>query len=174
MNDLVQRLRAWHTPGETITGDVQLYLDAADRIETMETMLQCMADGRIVMLARIEALEADFNSAAAAASEYSEFWEQHHGDFDQFGNYVPYSQMDGDLRAAKARIEALEKALAGCRELRDYVVADCHRLRALVELEKDRIEALETALREIMTNKDEDHWEVNRIARAALAPEQDK
>jgi hypothetical protein len=38
----------------------------------------------------------------------------------------------------------------------------------------DRIEALETALREIMTNKDEDHWEVNRIARAALAPEQEK
>ena len=60
---------------------------------------------------RIEALEADFNSAAAAASEYSEFWERHQGDFDQFGNYVPYSQMDGDLRAAKARIEALEAAL---------------------------------------------------------------
>jgi hypothetical protein len=60
---------------------------------------------------RIEELEADFNSAAAAASEYSEFWEQHQGDFDQFGNYIPYSQMDGDLRAANARIEVLEKAL---------------------------------------------------------------
>ena len=90
---------------------------AADRIDTMETMLQAMADGRIVMLARIEALEADFNSAAAAASEYSEFWEQHHGDFDQFGNYVPYSQMDGDLRAAKARIEALEAALRLAEEV---------------------------------------------------------
>ena len=63
------------------------------------------------LVKRIEALEADFNSAAAAASEYSEFWEEHHGDFDQFGNYVPYSQMDGDLRAAHARIEALEAAL---------------------------------------------------------------
>ena len=36
------------------------------------------------------------------------------------------------------------------------------------EMEK-RVEALEAALREIMTNKDEDHWEVNRIARAVLA-----
>ena len=51
--------------------------------------------------------EAQFHSAAAAASEYSEFWERHHGDFDQFGNYVPYSQIDGDLRAAKAEIERL-------------------------------------------------------------------
>jgi hypothetical protein len=51
--------------------------------------------------------EAQFHSAAAAASEYSEFWEAHHGDFDQFGNYIPYSQMDGDLRAAKAEIERL-------------------------------------------------------------------
>jgi two-component sensor histidine kinase len=37
-----------------------------------------------------------------------------------------------------------------------------------VRLQK-RVEALEAALREIMTNKDEDHWEVNRIARAVLA-----
>lgn len=35
MSDLVQRLRAWHTPGETITGDVRLYLDAADEIERL-------------------------------------------------------------------------------------------------------------------------------------------
>jgi hypothetical protein len=56
--------------------------------------------------------ESQFHSAAAAASEYSEFWEKHHGDFDQFGNYVPYSQMDGDLRAAKARIAELEAALS--------------------------------------------------------------
>jgi hypothetical protein len=51
--------------------------------------------------------EAQFHSAAAAASEYSEFWEKHRSDFDQFGNYIPYSQMDGDLRAAKAEIERL-------------------------------------------------------------------
>lgn len=51
--------------------------------------------------------KAQFDSAAAAASEYSEFWEKHSGDFDQFGNYVPYSQMDGDLRAARAEIEKL-------------------------------------------------------------------
>ena len=40
MNDLVERLRAWHTPNETITGDVQLYLDAADRIEALEAALR--------------------------------------------------------------------------------------------------------------------------------------
>jgi hypothetical protein len=51
--------------------------------------------------------KAQFDSASAAASEYSEFWEKHSGDFDQFGNYIPYSQMDGDLRAAKAEIERL-------------------------------------------------------------------
>jgi hypothetical protein len=59
--------------------------------------------------------EAQFHSAAAAASEYSEFWERHHGDFDQFGNYIPYSQMDGDLRAAKAEIERL-RSNAVCEE----------------------------------------------------------
>ena len=43
MSDLVGRLRAWHTPNETITGDVQLYLDAADRIEALETALKPFA-----------------------------------------------------------------------------------------------------------------------------------
>lgn len=55
--------------------------------------------------------EAQFHSAAAAASEYSEFWEKHHGDFDQFGNYIPHSQIDGDLRAAKAEIVRLRSAI---------------------------------------------------------------
>ncbi len=58
-----------------------------------------------------ESWKAQFHSASAAASEYSEFWEQHSGEFDQFGNYIPYSQIDGDLRAAKAEIERL-KALS--------------------------------------------------------------
>jgi hypothetical protein len=39
MIDLVTRLRAWHTPGETITGDVALYLEAADRIAALEMAL---------------------------------------------------------------------------------------------------------------------------------------
>lgn len=30
---LLKRLRAWHEPGETITGDVALYLEAAEKIE---------------------------------------------------------------------------------------------------------------------------------------------
>lgn len=33
--DIIKKLRAWHSPGETITGDVQLYLDAADELERM-------------------------------------------------------------------------------------------------------------------------------------------
>jgi hypothetical protein len=43
MSVLVKRLRAWQTPGETITGDVQLYLDAADRIEALEAALRIIA-----------------------------------------------------------------------------------------------------------------------------------
>lgn len=39
-DDLVKRLRAWHAPGETITGDVQLYLDAADEIERLRSELE--------------------------------------------------------------------------------------------------------------------------------------
>ena len=35
--DIVERLRRWHTPGETITGDVQLYLDAADEIASLRS-----------------------------------------------------------------------------------------------------------------------------------------
>jgi hypothetical protein len=44
MSELVKRLRAWHTPNETITGDVQLYLDAAARIETLENALREIAE----------------------------------------------------------------------------------------------------------------------------------
>ena len=44
MTAIVERLRAWHTPGEPITGDVQLYLDAADRIEALEAALHKIDD----------------------------------------------------------------------------------------------------------------------------------
>jgi len=43
-DDIVSRLRAWHVPGETVTGDVQLYLDAADEIERLRAVLQRIAD----------------------------------------------------------------------------------------------------------------------------------
>jgi len=59
--------------------------------------------------------KAQFESASAAASEYSEFWERHNGDFDQSGNYIPHSQMDGDLRAAKAEIEQLRSVAQSLR-----------------------------------------------------------
>jgi hypothetical protein len=38
--DLVRRLRAWHTPGETMTGDVHLYLEAAVEIERLRDAAQ--------------------------------------------------------------------------------------------------------------------------------------
>lgn len=47
-DDIVKRLRAWHKPGETIAGDVQLYLDAADEIERLRKKVrkeQESADG---------------------------------------------------------------------------------------------------------------------------------
>jgi hypothetical protein len=44
MSDLVKRLRAWQTPGETITGDVALYLEAAARIEALEAALRTAKD----------------------------------------------------------------------------------------------------------------------------------
>jgi len=79
--------------------------------------------------------KAQFHSAAAAASEYSEFWEKHHGDFDQFGNYIPYSQMDGDLRAAKAEIERLRAALKANLQ-RDDSVKRPHEVAAKAAYEK--------------------------------------
>lgn len=63
--------------------------------------------------------KAQFESAAAAASEYSEFWEQHNGEFDAGGNYIPHSQIDGDLRAAKAEIASLKGADAPAGALRE-------------------------------------------------------
>lgn len=79
--------------------------------------------------------KAQFDSAAAAASEYSEFWEKHSGDFDQFGNYVPYSQMDGDLRAARAEIEKLRSLSQPVMEIidREYYHGVITELRAQVE-----------------------------------------
>jgi hypothetical protein len=68
-----------------------------------------------------ESWKAQFHSAAAAASEYSEFWEKHHGDFDQFGNYLPYSQIDGDLRAAKAKLHDIIEKCAKIAENRAWM-----------------------------------------------------
>lgn len=42
--DIIKKLRAWHSPGETITGDVQLYLDAADEIERLRELLRDVYD----------------------------------------------------------------------------------------------------------------------------------
>lgn len=58
-----------------------------------------------------------FDAASAAASEYSEFWEQHNGDFDMAGNYIPHSQIDGDLRAERKKVGVLYPALFGLVEM---------------------------------------------------------
>lgn len=57
--------------------------------------------------AEAESWKSQFHSAAEAASMYVEFYEQHHADFDPAGNYIPHSQIDGDLRAAEAEAERL-------------------------------------------------------------------
>lgn len=46
-NPLLERLRAWYTPGDTITGDVRLYLDAADEIERLMAELAAMKTARL-------------------------------------------------------------------------------------------------------------------------------
>lgn len=63
--------------------------------------------------------KSQFEAASAAASEYSEFWEQHNGEFDMAGNYIPHSQIDGDLRAVKDKMEGL---LAGLTTLHLWLV----------------------------------------------------
>ena len=74
--------------------------------------------------ARIAELERErdnwreqFDSAAAAASEYSEFWELHRGDFDSAGNYIPHSQIDGDLRAAESRLASYDALVEALNEV---------------------------------------------------------
>jgi hypothetical protein len=104
---------------------IEKMLDADGTIDTAQTPRNCP-------------WEEQFHSAAAAASEYSEFWERHHGDFDQFDNYIPHSQMDGDLRAAKAKIEQLEAAL---HQMNDAFTV------AYNTAASNRIEQLEAALR---------------------------
>lgn len=85
-------------------------------------LIVAMRNALPALLARIERVEGErdswkeqFHSAASAASEYSEFYERHHADFDAAGNYIPHSQIDGDLRAAETRSAALARALEEAR-----------------------------------------------------------
>jgi hypothetical protein len=71
------------------------------------------------------------------------------------------------MTEAAARIEALEADLA--QWVRQAEDNSGGWQRACL-----RIEALEAALREIMTYTDDEYFEINFIARTALAPEQDK
>ena len=81
MSDLVERLRAWHTPNETITGDVQLYLDAADRIEALEAELQSRDEAKELLLDHGEALEAALREIAGQML-IDEHDEDYSGDYE--------------------------------------------------------------------------------------------
>lgn len=114
------RVHEWtlseHNPAEFHRWDIEwepLYVGAAQ--PSWQSQLEEAGKAAIAIRneldrtrAERDSWEAQFHSAAAAASEYSEFWEKHQRDFDQFGNYIPHSQIDGDLRAAKRRIAELE------------------------------------------------------------------
>ena len=102
MSDLVKRLRFNSTAGVPDFTNSKLLEEAADRVDTMETMLQAMADGRIVMLARIEELEEALLIQKENAGRMMT-------DFVAAANK--------DAAGAVDRIEALEKALRKIAEL---------------------------------------------------------
>ena len=79
--DLVQRLRVWHTPNETITGDVQLYLDAANRIEWLEQRLRETTGEAVQANDRIDALEAVLREIAGQML-IEEHDEDYNGDYE--------------------------------------------------------------------------------------------
>jgi len=90
------------------------------------------ADALATLSARVAELERErdswreqFYAASNAASEYVGFWERHHGDFDAAGNYIPHSQMDGDLRAAEARADALAAEVEQLKGLLKSVLDAC-------------------------------------------------
>lgn len=82
-------------------------------IESQRATIERVEQERDEATERATSWEEQFHAAANAASVYSEFWERHVDDFDAAGNYIPHSQIDGDLRAAEARVTALEAEKAG-------------------------------------------------------------
>jgi hypothetical protein len=93
MRDIVERLRAWHTPGETITGDVQLYLDAADEIERMRKELDDVVEASDAKLASL----APHGSCGCS--------------YDRPGDVCMHHSPQ--LSEARARVRDLEEALRG-------------------------------------------------------------
>jgi hypothetical protein len=69
MSDLVTRLRAWHKQSETITGDVALHLEAADRIAALEMALVELSQthGSACNAANVETLALRVRVAARSA-----------------------------------------------------------------------------------------------------------
>lgn len=142
--------------------------------------------------------EAQFHSAATTASEYVEFYERHRDDFDAVGNYIPYSQMDGDIRAAEARATAAEAALTHfqddvwgafqtwsmalgwgitgmqpeCYAMMDASIDRMLSAEAEAERLKARVAEVEKALRALLGRADTDETDLAvAVARAALAQE---
>lgn len=90
--------------------------------------------------AEAESWKSQFHSAAEAASMYVEFYEQHHADFDPAGNYIPHSQIDGDLRAAKAEAERLRAERDELREKVERLEGERNALSAEMDQATGRID----------------------------------
>lgn len=81
-----------------------LYVEDAELIVTAVNALPNL-------LNRIDALTAERDRIADVAATYADFWDTHHASIDAAGNYIPHSQIDGDLRAAEAECARLRVAL---------------------------------------------------------------
>lgn len=108
--------------------------DAMRRLLTETTARATTAE------AEAESWKSQFHSAAEAASMYVEFYEQHHADFDPAGNYIPHSQIDGDLRAAKAEAERLRAERDELREKVERLEGERNALSAEMDQATGRID----------------------------------
>ena len=173
MSDLVERLRGYNPPDRTVDDQRQIAVDiheAADRIEALEKALR-----------EAQQLATEVNDSLKACHEYFEKrssvrWSdplraqvrdaiRRITTADHFWNFVE----NGDLaeftqREALERIERIERM---------------ERMERALVRDAARIDALETALREIACfphtpSKNMAAKQMSLIAHAALAPEQEK
>jgi hypothetical protein len=109
MSDIIERLRAWHTPGETITGDVQLYLDAADEIERLRKLVQgvVLGAGGYVDLAP--------SAAEARVRELEDALWPFVADFSQIGSDMVHLGSDQPWQA-RVTLGEVRSALNALRE----------------------------------------------------------
>jgi len=70
----------------------------------------------------IDALIAEREKVAALEAENAKL----KADFDAAGNYIPHSQIDGDLRATKAKVAALEAEVESLKDRMQFNKVDQH------------------------------------------------